>query len=183
MGVNVTEKHLRAAHLYYEGATWIDACKVAGFRRILNISSDTCQAAIALHRKTVEPPDEAETLSPDIQPPLDPDLVALEELMGEDDPSWEEMAKYARKALVKIATGKLKAGAAQVASIKEIIARDEGKVGQVADVDTSESDIVKVVFLPVVDHAMGPIVHLGEVTDIDPGDQIPGLTIRQAVEK
>lgn len=193
------ERHYTMARLYLVGPEGVKghferAARQAGFKRLPNRDSDTVnqvveEVTLELLNQGYELEDMAawdEVLSPKVQSAAeavqpDEDAKALEELMAEGA-TWEEMAPYARKMLGKIGTGRISASAQQVASLKEIIARAEGKVGQQKE-EEGEERLVKVVLLPTIDAEMGPVIDLGEVQDVDPGDTIPGLTLRQAAER
>ena len=50
---NVTEKHLLAVHHYEEGASWIVACRRAGYRSMLNINGKTVKRAFLKYARTL----------------------------------------------------------------------------------------------------------------------------------
>ena len=153
---NVQPRHLEAARLYLVGPTgvranWRRACEVAGFNRVPSLESKVVLAALAKERANTE-----------IIP--DPDMVMLENLLS-GDPTWEEIAVYARRVMVKIGTGLIKANSGQVTALKETIARAEGRIGQ--EKDLTEEEVLGVVILPVI---------LGKdelrMIDIEVGDEV-----------
>lgn len=185
-GYHITPKHRAFARLYlepgpYQG-NWAGACKQAGFLKAL-ARSKTAMRAIEEHankhgldigQKDVRAPDAS--TPDDLGNTLDPDMALISAMP--DDADWEDMAKVARRVMRKSLANKLQLSTAQVAVIKEIIGRAEGRIGQERE-RTDDSGLVRVVILPVRDTNMGPVIDVGDEEEIDPGDTIPGLTIRQ----
>ena len=181
MGASPTKRHIQAARYYLTPddecyGDWLAATQRAGFSNSIGLQNERSQAAIAQVKRALG----IETDPAPMRPEDDPDLKALFESMGSSQ-DWQSMAPIARRVLGRIATGRLVASTAQVASIKEIITRAEGKAG--TNIGAGVDDIVRVVLLPTIDTQMGPRIDLGEVDTVDPGDQVPGLTLREAAQR
>lgn len=188
---------------------FVIAARVGGFKKIPERTSGTILMVLNQMRETLRkegvdpstfPPNPTENILPSIQqptrekvavfedepeeeytpPPEDADVLALQE-MTEAGGSWAEMAPLARRIMGKVGSGKIAASAQQVNALKEMIARAEGKVGQ--EKEEVDTGVVRVVLLPTINRGMGPVIDLGTVEDVDPGDTIPGLTLRQAVQQ
>lgn len=133
--VKPTKRHLEAARLFLAGSKktrghWLAACKEAGFERVPDQYSATCQAAM---RK-------AQDAGLLVDDETNAELAKLESM------DWEEAAPVARKMLLRIASGFEDADSSQVQALKEIIARAEGRIGQA---QTSDRPI-GVVVLPAL---------------------------------
>jgi len=90
------------------------------------------------------------------QEELDPDTIKLNELLAnEDDPDWQDLNRLSKRVLAKIGTGIIKSTTGQVAALKEIIARAEGRIG--AENEEGD-DKTHVLILPVEDTGEGPSV-------------------------
>ena len=198
MSVNdPTPRHRQAAWLYLAGPAgyrgrWRESAKKAGFVRVPSLETDLMQLALQEVKTSLvqggmtaeDISDDMEMLSIGIQEEEkkkqepDEDMLAIEREMLEGEGSWEQMARHAMRVIAKIGSGRLEASSQQVSILKEIVARAEGKVGQKQEGD-GEEEMVKVVLLPTIDTKMGPVVDLGEFSEIDPGDAIPGLILRQ----
>jgi hypothetical protein len=96
---------------------------------------------------------------PDILDPDDDLTKALSE-----DLDWSEAAPVARKALLGIARGGVKASQGQIQALKEIIARAEGRVGTIASDDERP---IGIVVLPMLRNEEG-IPWMGADPDDEP---------------
>lgn len=150
------DRVLEAARLYLYGPpyirdNWDASCKKAGYERTPPLDARKSQDALAQVR--TEPP-----------PGVEEDLAELEKLLsGDGDVSWEEMAPIARKFLGKIGAGHVQANQGQIQSLKEIIARAEGRIGAQVQDDAP----LGVVVLPAqVESGTLPYV------DAEPGESI-----------
>lgn len=178
--VKLTDKHMAAAHSFVRSPShtptdWLIACQAAGFSRAPSFERDTSQEAIRRATAELQAELAAEPES------ADSELLALEALLSEPNPSWPDLAVFARKVMGKIAVGSVTATPGQVTSLREIVARAEGKIGQAVEEDSGE--IVHVVILPPIDSRMGPVIDLGKIAETDDEDLIPGLTLRQAMTR
>lgn len=189
MSIQATERHMQAVHLYtVNESSWRDACKQAGFKRVPDINGDRVQKAFRLYAENTKTRSPNLDSAPDLEtphlvdPPKDADLEELERLT-DADASWQQLAPLAKRVLGKIGLGSITATAQQVASLKEILTRAEGRAGQHLDTSEQDGNVVKLVVLPAIDTEAGPLIDLGEVAELDRGDAIPGLSIRHAVEK
>lgn len=180
---DLEERHLDFARRYLDPKSdtygrWRPSSDAAGFERV--VRQDSAKIKLALEHVADELDVPLAHPKAGGAPPLDPDMARLAE-MG-DSADWEEMAVLAKRVMRKVLANQVELSTAQVNVIKEIIGRAEGKIGQAKDAvdDGLGPQVVKVVILPVIDYGMGPVVDLGEVGDMDPGEIIPGLTIRDA---
>lgn len=117
-----TERHLEAARLFLAGGRdtkgkWEASARKAGFERVPNKASGVMEKAFHKVRDSGRLVDE--------------ETVELANRLSLED-GWEGAAVQARKMLFNIGAGFEEATAGQVTALKEIIARAEGKVGQVA---------------------------------------------------
>lgn len=177
-----SEKHLKAARYFLAGpmgirGNWRLACKEAGFTRVPDQKRAMMQSSLAIVQEQLEV---ESSHSQGAQPAAtDADMQLLAELQDSD--SWADMAPVARRVMAKIATGLLEASPGQVVSLKEIIARAEGKIGQSTDAD---ADAVHVIILPTMDkQGSGKVVNLGRISDVGEDDTIPGVTLREAMKR
>jgi hypothetical protein len=164
-------KHREAARLYLYGppeirGKWNECARQAGFTRIPRLDSKVMVVAL----------DESEQDSP-----IDSDLAKLDELLASGNPSWPDLAAFAKRVMGKVALGLVDASPGQVASLREIVARAEGKIGQL--LEETDDDVVHVVVLPAIDTNMGPVIDIDSLGATDDEETIPGLTLRQAMAK
>lgn len=184
-GIRIDDRHRTMASLYLEGdpellGNWNECARRAGFERIPGRETKPINEALRMHAKTMAPT--AYTYNPEATPayaPIDPDIVRLATL---DDDDWDTAASVAKRIMRKAIAGHIELTTQQVTLIKETIARSEGRVGQARDT-VDEGDVVRVVLLPTIDTEQGPVIDLGEVQDVDPGDHVPGLMLRHAISK
>ena len=159
-----TDKHVEMARHFLFGqpgikGDWREAASAAGFTgRSPNRTSEAMQVALNLVKKEAE-----QGLVDTMQRP-DPDMDRMTDLVASDDPPWTEIAVLAKRVLARIAAGKTEANANQVAAIKEIIGRAEGRIGQKSEVETDAKSFV--VVLPALHpYSEDAVVDLS-VTDI-----------------
>lgn len=158
---------------------WRPSSDAAGFERVVQRKSAKIQLALRHQADQLGVPLEDPKHAVG-GTPLDPDLAAIVRM--DDNADWEVMATVAKRVMRKALANTVDLSSAQVQMIKEIITRAEGKAGVEREKQETGVDegAVKVVILPVIDRGMGPVVDLGDVGDVDPGETIPGLTIRDA---
>jgi len=153
----VSLQHVQAAWLFLHGTPdvrgdWSKACKEAGFTgRSPSVGSANTLTALAIVKDIV---------SRQAEMPEDEDMKAIAEAMQEhSDPNWLYLAPFARRVMAKIAAGKLaEATSYQVAALKEILLRAEGKAGESRK--KGEDDAVGVVILPTVSYQGMPVIDL-----------------------
>ncbi|KKN39749.1 hypothetical protein LCGC14_0740280 [marine sediment metagenome] len=132
---------------------WKIISREVGFDRTPQRDSKAVLEAMAKARMLEDTPID---LGDDGKPSLDEDQIRLNMLLSqEDDPNWLDLAKLARRVLAKIGSGLISSGAGQVAALKEVIARAEGRVGADAE---SEENVEHILILPVQDTEDGPTV-------------------------
>jgi len=156
-------RHVRAAQLFLFGpprfkGNWVAACLEAGFKRAPDIENHTSQMAL----------EKARNIGLDVDP-VDDRLQAL--LDG--DISWTEASDVARQVMLSIAAGAVRASPGQVAALKEIVARAEGKIGQTKE----EERPMGVLILPsLLDMESVPFMGV----DPEAGEEIYELHNKQA---
>lgn len=162
-----TKRHKEAARLYLMGpegirSDWAEACREAGFTRVPDIEGVAVQAAFADWKREGEnTPSVA-----DVPKPPDDDAVALERLLEVENPDWDELARLAKRVLVKIGTGLMgDSSSYQVTALKEIIARAEGRVGQKKE--DVEHVFLGLVVLPVLRDVPTSEVVIVDVEDME----------------
>lgn len=159
----ITRKHVVAAWHYQYGRegggrdNWPMACVDAGFTgRSPSLDSAATQEAMETAR-------ELQGLSSTMTD--DEDMRAIQlAVEGEANPDWLFLAPLARRVMAKIAAGRAAATTQQVAALKEILVRAEGKAGEKKQA-APEDDLPGVVILPVVMIAGVPMLDVTGLTE------------------
>ena len=150
--VKPSERHLEAAFLYLKGppalrGRWKQCCWKVGFERSPSINNARTQKAFEIVEAGMHRPGgdvhDLEAAQASAKKELQEDL---EELL-ERNASWKELAPVARRYLAKIGSGEIEASQGQVMSLREIVNRGEGRVGQG---DEDKDKPVGVVVLPAL---------------------------------
>ena len=157
--VVISKRHMLAGWHYQFGTPdvrgdWFASAHKAGFDR----KSPSPGSAAAL--EGIAAAAELHILATDA--PQDADMDAIQQAIEDGDHAdWATLGPLARRVLGKAASGRIKATSQQVAALKEIITRAEGKAGERRQ-DAEEA--VGIVIMPSVVHDGIPVIDLSTVT-------------------